>query len=82
MEEMEKEWEKEMAKEREPQGTAVFNNYPTQKPHREYVEPDKSSEPHQPIPPDRPRFMVAYQRGILQLMRSIQDPGKLNKRKF
>ncbi|KAF1763427.1 hypothetical protein GCK72_011693 [Caenorhabditis remanei] len=74
MEEMEKEWEKEMAKEREPQGTAVFNNYPTQKPHREYVEPDKSSEPHQPIPPDRPRFMVAYQRGILQLMRSIQDP--------
>ncbi|ULT82457.1 hypothetical protein L3Y34_012018 [Caenorhabditis briggsae] len=73
MDELEREWERELEKEKEVTGTDVFTNYP-RKPAKEYVEPERSPEPYQPVPPDRPRFMVAYARGMIQLMRNLADP--------
>ncbi|CAL2050128.1 unnamed protein product [Caenorhabditis brenneri] len=73
MEIQEKE-EKEQEKERVLTGTAIFNNYPTRSPvAKDPFDQDKNSEPNQPVPSDRPRFMVAYSRGVLQLMRSLND---------
>uniref|UniRef100_A0A1I7TJT5 WD_REPEATS_REGION domain-containing protein n=1 Tax=Caenorhabditis tropicalis TaxID=1561998 RepID=A0A1I7TJT5_9PELO len=72
MELQEKE-EKEQEKEKVLTGTAVFTNFSTRPTPKDHIEPEKNPEPYQPVPADRPRFMVAYARGVMQLMRSLSD---------
>ncbi|EGT47659.1 hypothetical protein CAEBREN_07258 [Caenorhabditis brenneri] len=57
-------------KERNSLGISIFSNY---RPAPEPDETEKESEPVQPVPPDRPRFMVAYSTGVIQLMRNLVD---------
>lgn len=73
---MERDFERKLEKDREVTGTAIFTNFPTKPPPKELPEHEKNTEPYQPVPPDRPRFVVAYARGMMQLMRSLNDPGK------
>ncbi|EGT52692.1 hypothetical protein CAEBREN_14741 [Caenorhabditis brenneri] len=65
----------EAENEKRHNGTSIFNNYRSDKP-KELSGMEKTPEPVQPIPSDRPRFMVAYATGVMQLMRNLfdQDP--------
>uniref|UniRef100_A0A1I7V1E8 WD_REPEATS_REGION domain-containing protein n=1 Tax=Caenorhabditis tropicalis TaxID=1561998 RepID=A0A1I7V1E8_9PELO len=57
-------------------GTSIFHNYPKRQ-MREIPEMEKAGEPNQPVPADRPRFVVAYSRGVFQLMRNISDTDSI-----
>lgn len=74
--EIERERQKEAEAEREKLSTtAIFFNHPKIIPKHDNYDYDKVPEPEQPIPPERPRFFVAYARGLIQLMRSLSDIG-------
>ncbi|CAI2357122.1 unnamed protein product [Caenorhabditis sp. 36 PRJEB53466] len=64
--------ERKEEEEKTVRGTEVFTNQPVKAPIlKDYTESDHIPDPVQPIPPDRPRFLVAYARGLIQLMHPI-----------